>query len=214
MLTRRMFAGALSGAALLTFTRSALAQRADSAQRVDSVALLQPGPLPEKILGKVDAPVTIVEYSSLTCTHCAHFHEEVLPQLKAKYIDTGKVRLVVREFPLDQIAYAASTLARCVPDDRYFAMVDALFATQKGWAFSQNPQASLLVFAKQAGFTQETFDACLKNQQVRAGVLAVRARGHDVFGVDSTPTFFINGERQVGALSFEEFSKILDAQIH
>ena len=207
MLTRRLFAGALSGAALLPFIGAASAQRADTA------ALLQPGPLPEMVLGKADAPVTIVEYSSLTCSHCADFHEKVLPQLKAKYIDTGKVRLIMREFPLDQIAYAASTLARCVPQDRGFAFVEALFATQKGWAFTQNPQASLLAFAKQAGFTQESFEACLKNQPIRAGVLAVRARGHEAFGVDSTPTFFINGERQVGALSVEEFSKILDALI-
>ena len=172
--------------------------------------LLVPGPLPEKVLGSADAPVTMIEYSSLTCSHCAHFHTDVYPRLKSDYIDTGKVRLILREFPLDPVAAAGYMLARCAGDDKYFALIEALFATQKGWAFTQAPYNSLLQFAKQAGFSQESFEACLKNQQVLSGMEAVRKRGSEKFGVNSTPTFFINGEKHVGAMSFEELAKILD----
>ena len=167
------------------------------------------GPLGDVFLGKDDAKVTIIEYASMTCPHCAHFHTATFPVLKQKYIDTGKVRFVLREFPFDPLATAAFMLARCNGNDKYYAMVDLLFTQQKSWSGTSNPAESLLATVKQAGFTQESFEACLKNQSIYDAVNAVRDRAEKVFGVDSTPTFFINGQKQSGALSIEELDKIL-----
>ncbi|MGO4831350.1 DsbA family protein [Rhizobiaceae sp. 2RAB30] len=180
-----------------------------AAGTVDMAKLLEPGALPEKALGKDDAPVTIVEYASMTCPHCAHFHEQTLPELKTKYIDTGKVRLILREFPFDPRAEAGFMLARC-SNDNYFAMVDVLFKQQQGWAAAQDAKSALLQIAKLAGFSQESFEACLTDQKLLDEVRAVLERGAKDFGVDSTPTFFINGGRYPGALSIAELSAIID----
>jgi protein-disulfide isomerase len=193
---------ALAGAAF-AFAQPAVAQ-APSAEE-----LMVAGPLGERSLGKADAPVTIIEYASMTCSHCATFHNTVYPTLKAKYIDTGKVRFILREFPLDPLSAGAFMLARCAGEDKYFPMVDALFRAQKSWAAAQDPVAALLTIAKQAGFTQQTFEQCLTNQQVLDGVEWVRQRAAEKFGVNSTPTFFINGKIQRGAPSVEELDKLL-----
>lgn len=180
-----------------------------AAGTVDAAKLMEPGALPERSLGKEDAPVTIVEYASMTCPHCAHFHETTLPELKTKYIDTGKVRLIFREFPFDPRAEAGFMLARC-SNDNYFAMIDVLFKQQQGWAAVENAREALLQIAKLAGFSQESFEACLTDQKLLDDVRAVRERGAKDFGVDSTPTFFINGSRYPGALSIAELSAIID----
>ena len=172
--------------------------------------LLEPQALPDMVLGSDDAPVTIVEYASMTCPHCAHFHETTLPALKEKYIDTGKVKLIFREFPFDPRAAAAFMLARCAPKEQYFPLVDVLFKQQREWATAQDPRPPLLQIVKLAGFTQESFEACLKNQQVLDNVIAVKDKAEKDYKVDSTPTFFINGEKHSGALSIEEMSKIID----
>lgn len=203
-ITRRLFAlSVVAGGLSLAAPAVALAQSA-----VNPAELLAAGPLGEKVLGKPDAPVTIIEYASMTCSHCATFHKDTYPRLKSEFIDTGKVRFIFREFPLDPVASAAFMLARCAPEDRYFALVDSLFATQRQWAFTNDPYNSLLAFARQAGFTQESFEACLKNQRLLDGVNAVLERGKR-FGVNSTPTFFVNGKIHRGALSFDEFSKLI-----
>jgi protein-disulfide isomerase len=181
-----------------------------AAEGYSTADLMAPGSLPDKVLGSDKAPVTMIEYSSLTCSHCAHFHEEVYPKLKEQYIDTGKVRLILREYPLDQVAAAGAMLARCADDDKYFPLVNALFATQKGWAFTEDRYGALLRIARQAGFTKERFDACLKDQKLLSNLEAQRTRGSDKFGINSTPTFFINGEKHVGSMSFEDLAKILD----
>lgn len=180
-----------------------------SAGTVDMARLLEAGVLPEQALGKADAPVTVVEYASMTCPHCASFHEKTLPELKAKYIDTGKVRLIFREFPFDPRAEAGFMLARCSKDN-YFPMVDVLFKQQRNWAAVQNAKDALLQIAKLAGFSQESFEACLTDQKLLEDVRAVRDRGAKDFGVDSTPTFFIDGNRYPGALSIAELSAIID----
>jgi protein-disulfide isomerase len=179
---------------------------------VDMAKLLEPGALPEKSLGKEDAPVTIVEYASMTCGHCAHFHETTFPALKEKYIDTGKVRLILREFPFDPRAEAGFMLARC-SNDNYFAMVDVLFKQQETWAGVENAKAALMQISKLAGFSQESFEACLTDQKLLEDVRAVRARGEADFKVDSTPTFFINGNTYKGAMSIEEMSAIIDGML-
>ncbi len=158
--------------------------------------------------GSRDAPVTLIEYASMTCSHCAAFHAGTYPMLKSKYIETGKVRFVLREFPFDPLATAAFMLARCAADKRE-AMVDMLFAQQKAWAFSDKPLQGLVNLAKQAGMSQETFDACLKDQKLYDNVNQVRDRGSK-FGVDSTPTFFFNSKKVSGALSPDELDKQLE----
>ena len=178
------------------------------AQSVDAAKLLEPGVLPDKVLGDENAPVAVVEYASMTCGHCANFHKEGYPHLKSEYIETGKVRFVFREFPLDPVAAAAFMLARCAPEEKYFDVVDLMFEEQRSWAFTQNPYESLLKFARQIGFTQESFETCLKDQALLDGIYAARDRGKE-FGVNSTPTFFFNGEMERGALSVAQ----LDAAI-
>lgn len=179
---------------------------------VDMAKLLEPGALPDKVLGEPDAPVTIVEYASMTCSHCAHFHVTTMPELKAKYIDTGKVRLVFREFPFDPRAEAGFMLARC-SNDNYFPMVDVLFKQQQNWAAAQNAKDALLQISKLAGFSQESFEACLTDQKLLDDVRAVQKRGSDEFKVDSTPTFFINGNTYKGALTIAEMSAIIDGML-
>jgi protein-disulfide isomerase len=168
--------------------------------------LMKPGPLGDMTLGDPKAPVTIIEYASMTCGHCASFHNNTYPEFKKRYIDTGKVRFVFREFPLDQLALAAFMLARCAGKDRYFPMVETLFHQQNDWVVQQ-PLKPLLSIARQAGFTEERFNACLKDQKVQDGIVAVQERAAKQFKVQSTPTFFINGKQHRGAYALPELEK-------
>jgi protein-disulfide isomerase len=203
--------GALAASLMLTSATDALADRKSGPAEVPVEELMKPGDLPELVLGKDDAPVTVVEYASMTCGHCAHFSTKVFPEFKTKYIDTGKVRLIWREFPLDNLAAAASMLARCVDHDKTFPLIETLFAKQNDWAFATgNPVPKLFDIAKQAGFTQESFDKCLTDQKLLDNVTAVRARAVDKFGVNSTPTFFINGKRLQGAPELANFDKAIE----
>ncbi|QND52237.1 DsbA family protein [Phyllobacterium sp. 628] len=182
----------------------------DSAGKVDPAKLLEPGPLKDIVMGKADAPVTIIEYASMTCPHCAHFTVATLPTIKEKYIDTGKAKLILREFPFDPRAAAAFMLARCAPEERYYPLVEVLFKQQEQWAASANAVEPLMQISKLAGFTQESFNACLTNQKLLDDVNASRDRGAKDFGVNATPTFFINGTKYAGALSVDEMSAIID----
>ena len=183
------------------------------AQSVDMDDLLVPGPLGDKILGEENAPVTVVEYASMTCGHCANFHKNTWKPLKEQYVDTGKVRFIFREFPLDPVSAAAFMLARCAPAENYFKIVDTMFENQRAWAFTDNPYNSLLDFSKQIGFTQESFEECLTNQGLLDAVNAVRDRAANEFGVSSTPTFFINGARHPGAMSIDQMGALIDAEL-
>jgi len=206
-----MMAGAAFAAvALASSALPALAQRGPAEVPVDE--LMKTGDLPDIVLGDPNAKVTIVEYASMTCGHCMHFHTTVFPDLKKKYIDTGKVRFVFREFPLDARAFAASMLARCAGStDKTMALIGALFETQKDWAFvKENPTPKLFEIAKQAGFTQESFDKCLTDQKLLDQLTAIHTRASEVFGVNATPTFFINGKRLQTAPELAEFDKVLE----
>jgi len=188
----------------------ALAQKRKAAATAEVPVdeLMKPGPLSELVLGNADAPVTVVEYASMTCGHCAAFHTRVLPKLKEKYIDTGKVRLIMREFPLDNLAAAASMVARCSGEDKTLPLISVLFAKQEEWAFVRtDPRPELFKIAQQAGFTQESFEKCLTDQKLLDDISATRERAADTFGVNATPTFFINGKRMAGAPILEEFDK-------
>lgn len=194
----------LSLAPKLDFVSEALAQGPSDEE------LLVSGPLGEKSEGKADAPVTIIEYASTTCGHCAAFANNTFPQLKTDYIDAGKVRFILREFPLDPLSAAGFMIARCAPQDKYFQTVDLLFKEQKAWAYSDKPVEGLQNLVKQIGFTQQSFEACLTNQELLDGVNWVRQRGAEKFGVNSTPTFFINGKIQRGAMTYDALKKIID----
>ncbi len=189
---------------------SAIPTSGSGGETVSSGDLLSAGPLGERALGDPAAKVTVVEYASMTCSHCAAFHDETFTPFKEKYVDTGKVRFIFREFPLDALATSAFMLARCVPEDRYFPVVDILFRQQPNWAFVDDPATALFNVVKQAGFTQESFRACLTNQKILDGVNSVKDRGSNEFGVTATPTFFINGKKMSGALSLEDMDKEIE----
>ena len=207
---RHVISLAGAAAAGLAFSGNASAQARSAEATVDAAKVADPGKMKDMVYGKADAPVTIVEYASLTCSHCADFAINTLPTIKEKYIDTGKAKLIFREFPFDPRATAAFMLARCAPEDRYFPMVEVFFKQQQQWAGAADGEAALLQIAKLAGFTQESFKACLTNQQVLDDVRATMERGSKEFGVNATPTFFINGQKYAGALSVDEMSAIID----
>jgi protein-disulfide isomerase len=158
--------------------------------------------LPDMTEGSATAPVTIIEYSSLTCPHCAHFHKDVYPPLKEQYIDTGKARYIMREFPLNEPALAGAVAARCLDASRYFAFTGLLFAKQNDWAFKDDALAPLKALAKQAGMTGDEFDKCIDNQELQKKILAIRDEGQKK-GVNATPSFFVNGTLLKGAPTLE-----------
>jgi len=190
---------------------STLAQKKTSPAEVPMEELMKPGALPELAFGPADAKVVVVEFASMTCGHCANFHKNVWPEFQKKYIDTSKVRFIFREFPLDNLAAAASMLARCAGGDKSFPLIEALFEKQEDWAFAKgNPVPKLFELAKQAGFTQESFDKCLTDQKLLDNITNARTRASEVYGIRSTPTFFINGKRLTGTPSIAAFDKMIE----
>ena len=165
----------------------------------------------DRILGNADAPITIIEYASLTCPHCAHFTNEVLPELKKKWIDSGKVKLVLRDFPLDEPALRAAMIAHCAPRDRFYAYVDTFFATQDKWVMAKDYREALARIVKLGGMSQDEFDNCLKNTDLENKILEGRLAASKELDVNATPTFFINGTKFAGAPTVEEFDKALSA---
>ncbi|MFO0995630.1 MAG: DsbA family protein [Alphaproteobacteria bacterium] len=163
----------------------------------------------DRVIGKPEAPVTIIEYASLTCPHCAAFHRDTLPKLKSQYIETGKIKLIFRDFPLDSRATVAAMVARCAPRDRYFSFVDALFRGQDQWARSDDPMKALAQIARLGGMTEADFEACTKNEALFQAVRKERADAESQFGVNATPSFIINGKKADNVFSFESFEKAL-----
>lgn len=171
--------------------------------------LMAVGPLPDMTLGDPSAPVTIIEYASLTCSHCRAFHETVFDRFVADYVDTGQVFFIFREFPLDPIALAGAAVARCAAaTGGYFGMVDLLFENQPAIVTSSDPGAALAGIAIQAGFTQESFEACLSNQDMIDGINWSYDHGVEL-GVNATPTFFINGTKHAGEISLDEIGRLV-----
>ena len=165
----------------------------------------------DHVLGKADAPVTIIEYASLTCPHCAAFDRDTLPKIKQNWIDTGKAKLIFRDFPLDGWALRAAMVAHCAPPERYFGFIDALFQEQNVWARATNPEAALGRLAKLGGISDEKFQSCMKDNALADTVAASRVAAEKEYGVESTPTFFINGTKLVGEQSYADFEKALIA---
>lgn len=209
IITRRAFTAALSltGLSLLAGLSPLRLITGAMAQSASDVA--KPVSLPDMALGPANAPVTITEFASMTCPHCAAFNATVFPKIKSEYIDSGKIRYIFREFPLDIKAAAGSMLARYIAKDdagKYFAVIDMLFRQQNEWVV-KNTTETLTRIGKQAGLTQQQVEDCLKDQALLDKIAADQKYAAEVLKVDSTPTFFINGEKIKGETSFEEFDK-------
>jgi protein-disulfide isomerase len=210
VMTRRTFLQGVSTVAVLAAIGGIeMLQGMAPALAQNATELMVPPPLGDRVLGKDDAPVTVIEYASMTCPHCAHFAETTYPELKKRYIDAGKVKYIFREFPLDPLAAGASMLARCAPPDKFYPMIETLFQMQRTWAV-EKPIPPLMAIAKQAGFTEQSFNACLSDQKMLDQIQTEQKRATDKFGVNSTPTIFVNGIKQVGASSIEDLAKVID----
>jgi protein-disulfide isomerase len=178
------------------------------AQTVSGLDLMDPGPLPDRVLGSSTATVTIIEYASMTCPHCAQFSTETFPEVKTRFIGTGKVRYIFREYPLDPLAVAASMLLRSVDEDKYYSVIDTLFRQQRQWV-SDRIQPLMTVAVNQLGFTEKSFQACLADQQLRDRIYKAHDRAEKTFGVSTTPTFFINGDKHGGNLLIGQMEKLI-----
>jgi protein-disulfide isomerase len=209
-IVRRAFNAALSLAALAAFVASTLLPLVGVAKAQNATAALaaKPASLPDMALGPVKASVTIVEYASMSCPHCAAFEENVFPMLRSKYIDTGKVHFVFREFPLDIKAAVISMLARCIASDdagKFFDAIETLFKQQD--ALMAQTKESLMLIGKQAGMSEQAVEACVKDQAVLDKLSADKKFAYEVLKVNATPTFFVNGEMLKGSMSFEELDQ-------
>jgi protein-disulfide isomerase len=213
IITRRAFTAALSLTGLAALSGLLPPLRLITGAMAQSVSdVAKPVSLPDMALGPADAKATITEFASMTCPHCAAFNAEVFPKIKSEYIDTGKIHYIFREFPLDVKATAGSMLARCIANGdagKYFAVVDLLFRQQADWVM-KNTTDTLIRIGKQAGFSQEQVENCLRDQNLLNKIAADQKYATDVLKVDSTPTFFINGQKIRGETSFEEFKKKID----
>ncbi|MEP1206658.1 MAG: DsbA family protein [Rhizobiaceae bacterium] len=171
-------------------------------------------PVEDNVMGEANAKVTIVEYASMTCPHCKSFHEKILPTIKEKYISTGKAKYILRPFPFDgdRRGEAAFMLAKCAPNDAYYPMIDALFATQSTWAGKGNPVPELLRLSKLSGMTEADFKACLGNQELLTKIIQGRNKAVKDFGVRATPTVFVNGEK-LGDSTIDSLSKAIEAAL-
>jgi protein-disulfide isomerase len=211
-ITRRDFCEGSAAIALAAAFGTVLPATEALAQKVADAELLKPSPLGEMVLGPANAKVTIIEYASMTCSHCAHFAKTTYPELKKRYIDTGKVRYILREFPLDPLAAAGFMLARCAAKDdanKYYALIDTLFHQQDTWVV-QKPIPPLQAIGRQAGLSEKDFNACLTNQSMLDKIESVRKNATDKLGVNSTPTFFVNGEKLTGDVSIDDLAKKID----
>ena len=206
----------LPAAAALALAFLATAALAESTPMTPAAiaALKAEPPLPDIVEGSAGAPATIIEYASMTCSHCAAFHKDVWPALKAKYVDTGKAKFVLREFPLDPLAAGAFMLARCAGPEKRDSLVDRLFDHQADWAFAANPLFKLKEEVLASGMSEADFDACLKKQDLFGHVNQMRDIAAKTLEVNSTPSFFINDQRMSGEHSLDAFDKILAPLSH
>ena len=163
----------------------------------------------DRVLGKAEAPITIIEYASLTCPHCAHFAVDVLPKLKQKWIDTGKAKLVLRDFPLDEPALRAAMVARCAPPDKFYPLADTFFSQQEQWVTARDYRAALEKLAKLAGIGDKQFKTSIEDKKLEDQVAQSRLTAAQQLGVSSTPSFFVNGQKFEGAPTFEAFDQLL-----
>ena len=196
---------------LLAVASPLSAQPAASGGNSNAGAAAAPSPVSEqdRVLGKPDAPITIIEYASLTSPHCAHFAADVLPKIKEKWIDTGKAKLILRDFPLDDAALHAAMIARCAPADRFYPLVDTFFQTQDKWVVAQDWKGALQRIAQLAGIGKKRFDTCFSDKKLEDEVAQSRLNASQRLGVDATPTFYVNGTKFEGEPTLEAFNQLL-----
>lgn len=196
---------------LLAVASPLAAQPAGSGGNTSAGSAAAPAPVNEqdRVLGKPGAPITIIEYASLTCPHCAHFEADVLPKIKEKWIDTGKAKLILRDFPLDDAALHAAMIARCAPPDRFYPLVDTFFQTQDKWVVAQDWKAALQRIAQLAGIGKKKFDTCFNDKKLEDEVAQSRLNASQKLGVDATPTFYVNGTKFEGEPTLEAFNQLL-----
>lgn len=218
--TRRLFvggafaigAGALSGCAGGGARQSKLAGPLNADGTVNLAELMKPGPLGEKELGKPNAPNTIIEYASLTCPFCYKFHLSTYQRIKKELIDTGKVRYIIREFPIGRSAGTAAIITRCAPEKDYFVLFDKYLRQQRKWVSQDVLPDAIFKIASQTGMSRQAFDACLTNKKVEDGLALVKQRGRE-FGISGTPTFFVNGKKARGDLTFDQITAMMGAKV-
>ena len=169
--------------------------------------------LSERVLGNSDAKVTMIEYASMTCPHCANFHTKTFPAIKKEYIVTGKIKFIYRDFPLDQFALAAAMMARCSAKERYFGVIDVIFRTQREWGRNPNPRKALEQIGKIVGVSESTYEACVTDKVVHDGMIKMRNDAVEKYKVRTTPTFVVNEKKINGGLPLEELRKVLDAAV-
>lgn len=166
----------------------------------------------EYVLGNPKSKVTVIEYASLTCPHCAHFQEEEYPKLKAAYIDTNKIKYIYRDFPLDGLATGAALLARCAPNGRGITMIDLMFKNQLEWVRAEQPVVPLKNYARLSGMDDADIDACLKNEAVLKEIQSVQEKAGTLYKVEATPTFFVN-EVKVDGVDYDALKAAIDKQL-
>jgi protein-disulfide isomerase len=198
LLSRTLRAAVLAASCL--FAGAALAQTSAVPQTATAL----------RVLGSPDASVEVIEYASLTCHHCASFHNDVLPQVKKELIDTGKVRLVYRDFPLDRVALEGAILARCLPPERYFPVLSILFSKQDDWSHAKDPVEPLARIGTLAGLSRSAYDACRADKALQDSIVQSRFEGENKHGVESTPSFVIGGKTYKGVLALDEFKKAVE----
>lgn len=172
--------------------------------------LEKPGPLGDRTMGDPDAPVTVIEYASLTCPYCRRFHAEVFPKFKRNFIDTGKVHFIFREFPIGRAAGTAAVAARCVPQEHYFAANWKFLANQRRWVSQDVRPGVIHKIVQEFGLDRAAFDTCLQNQTIISGLKQVKERGRKL-GVTATPTIFVNTEKRRGGVGYEDLVKLIEA---
>lgn len=204
------FAAAMAALTLLTLAPHPAAAASPPPNPASMQAILAPRPN-DRILGNAKAPITIVEYASMSCPHCAHFDLEVLPQIKKQWIDTGKAKLIFRDFPLDAPALKGAMLAHCAPPDRFFAFLNALFADQPQWVLAPDYNKALVEMAKLGGIGPQKAQSCLTDKAMQDRIVKERLVAAQDLGVDATPTFFVNGKKFAGEPSVAAFNRLLSS---
>lgn len=202
----------VAGAGGANYVMAQSSQKPADSANMSKVDVMAVDPKNDNIIGDVNAPITLVEYSSMTCSHCANFHQLTVPDLKKKYIDTGKVRYIIREFPIGRSAGTAAIITRCAPAKDYFILYDKFLTQQSKWVSQNVRPDAIYKIAAQTGMTRQAFDACLSNKEVEEGLRTVKERGR-AFGVSGTPTFFINGKKARGALTYDQIKEMLGTQV-
>jgi protein-disulfide isomerase len=206
-LTRRHFVAAGSALPIVAAATTGLFSVKEA--RAEEPVLLDT----DHVLGDRNAPIIIIEYASMTCPHCAHFHETAFPGLKENYFETGKAALAFRHFPFDRYAFQASVMAECAGSDKFFALIDILFKRQAEWTRADNITDALIKIGKQSGISQKKFEACLADEKLGESILTQRLVGSTDYGVDSTPTLFIEGEKYEDDRSYTALDEFLQSKM-